>query len=113
MARKTTKSPAAKEPKAVEKTETSTGETLLKKPELLDEIVTRTNLKKRDVKPAIEAALAILGDALAAGRELNMPPLGKVRVVKAKDINGGATVITLKLRTPKNASAAAAEPSED
>lgn len=81
--------------------------TLFKKPELLDEVVLRTNVKKRDVKPVVEAALAVLGDALRDGAEINVPPLGKLRVVKSKALDGGAEVLTLKLRTPKDASKAA------
>ncbi len=80
---------------------------LMKKPELLEEVVLRTNLKKRDVKPTVEAALAVLGDALRDGAEVNVPPLGKLRVVKTKALDGGAAVMTLKLRTPKNATKAA------
>jgi len=81
---------------------------LIKKPELLEEVVLRTNLKKRDVKPAVEAALAVLGDALRDGAEVNIPPLGKLRVVKSKTLENGAAVMTLKLRTPKNAMKAVA-----
>ncbi|MEL7180061.1 MAG: HU family DNA-binding protein [Pseudomonadota bacterium] len=80
---------------------------LVKKPELLDEVVARTNLKKRDVKPAVEAAFAVLAEALRDGAQVNVPPLGKLRVVKAKALDGGADVITLKLRTPKHAAKAA------
>jgi len=80
---------------------------MLKKPDLLDEVVLRTNLKKRDVKPAVEAAFAIMAEALREGRDLNMPPLGKVRLVKTKELDQGAAVMTLKLRTPKNATLAA------
>jgi len=32
--------------------------------------------------------------------------LGKLRVVKSKSLDGGAAVVTLKLRTPKNAAVA-------
>ncbi len=85
---------------------------LIKKPELLDEVVLRTNLKKRDVKPAVEAALAVLGDALRDGSEVNIPPLGKLRVVKSKTLENGAAVMTLKLRTPKNAMKAVAHDSD-
>ncbi len=86
-----------------------TAETVvIKKPELLDAIVARTNLKKRDVKPAVEAALAVIADALHEGAELNLPPLGKLRVVKTKPLDDGAAVLTLKLRLPKHASAEAA-----
>ncbi len=76
----------------------------VKKPELLDAVVARTNLKKRNVKPVVEAALAVIVDALREGAEVNLPPLGKLRVVKSKDLESGATVMTVKLRTPKHAS---------
>jgi nucleoid DNA-binding protein len=103
MARKTT-SPEAKTPVTVTP-EPDAGETqLIKKPELLDQGVARTNLKKRDVKPAVEAAFAVIREALQDGAELNLPPLGKIRVVKAKELDGGASVMTVKLRTPKHAS---------
>ena len=79
---------------------------VIKKPELLDEVVLRTGLKKREVKPAVEAALSVLGDALRDGAEVNVPPLGKLRVVKSKDLEGGAAVMTLKLRMLKHATRA-------
>lgn len=105
MARKADKTP--EEP--VAEVETA----MMKKPELLDAIVTRTNLKKRDVKPAVEAALAVIADALREGTELNLPPLGKLRIVKSKDIGDGAAVLTLKLRTSKHAGLqASTEPSD-
>lgn len=80
---------------------------LIKKPDLLDEVVARTNLKKRDVKPAVEAALAVIGEALRDGADLALPPLGKLRSVKTKELEDGASVITLKLRTAKHAAVAA------
>ena len=75
---------------------------MLKKPEFIDRAVARTDVKKRDAKPAIEAALAVLAEALENGEELNLPPMGKMRVVKTKDIGEGAVVMTLKLRTMKD-----------
>jgi nucleoid DNA-binding protein len=80
---------------------------MIKKPEFLERVVARTDVKKRDAKPAIEAAFAVLIEALAEGEDLNLPPLGKLRVVRSKDLEGGAQVMTLKLRTPKDASRAA------
>lgn len=102
----TTAPKAAKAPKEIDPT-------MLKKPELLDAVVTRTNLKKRDVKPAVEAALAVLADALRDEKIVNVPPLGKLRLVKSKPLDGGAAVMTLKLRTPKNATAAAKDDADD
>jgi len=73
----------------------------LKKPAFLDRALQRTDVKKRDAKPAIEAALAEISAALLAGEELVLPPLGKIKVVKEKDVGEGAKVLTLKLRTMK------------
>ena len=75
-----------------------------KKPDLFEQVVARTTLKKRDVKPAVETALAVISEALIRGDDVILPPLGKLRVVKSKELDGGAQVLTLKLRTPKNAS---------
>ena len=75
---------------------------LVKKPEFIDRAVERCDVKKRDAKPAIEAALAVLSEALIKGEELNLPPLGKLRVMKSKDLGEGAKVLTLKLRTMKD-----------
>lgn len=88
-------------------------DTVLKKPDLFAAVVERTNLKKRDVKPAVEAALAIIGEALARGEDVVLPPLGKVRVVKSKEVGGGVDVITLKLRTPKTGVSAAPAGDDD
>ena len=73
----------------------------LKKPHLIDQVVTRSTVKKRDAKLAVDAVLCLLAEALVRGDELNLPPLGKLRVIKSKDIGSGAQVITLKLRTMK------------
>ncbi|WP_322893540.1 MULTISPECIES: HU family DNA-binding protein [unclassified Yoonia] len=73
-----------------------------KKPDLIDQVVARSSVKKRDAKPALEAALALIGEALARGDELVLPPLGKIRMIKSKDLGGGAQAMTLKLRTMKD-----------
>ena len=74
----------------------------LKKNELIDLVVERSGIKKRDAKPAIEAALAILGQALADGRPLNLRPLGKVKVSNMKH-KENALVLNLRLRQPSEA----------
>ena len=86
---------------------------MLKKAEFIDRAVERGDVKKRDAKPAIEAALAVLSEALIAGEELNLPPMGKMRVVKSKDIGDGARVLTLKLRTMKDGAGLGASKSDD
>ena len=86
---------------------------MLKKAEFIDRAVERGDVKKRDAKPAIEAALAVLSEALMAGEELNLPPMGNMRVVKSKDIGDGARVLTLKLRTMKDGAGLGASKSDD
>ena len=108
MARKTIAKPKQTQASAEPVATPSHDQTdMMKKPDLLDAVVAKTNLKKRDVKPALEAAFAIMADALRDGQALNLPPLGKMRVIKSKEMEGGASVVTVKLRTPKNASVAA------
>jgi hypothetical protein len=75
----------------------------MKKPDLLDQLATRSGLKKRDAKLALDATLALIGEALARGDDLLLPPLGRVRVVKTKDLGAGAQLLTLKLRSGKDA----------
>ncbi len=75
---------------------------MVKKPEFLERVMTRTDVKKSQAKPAIEAALATLAEALMNGEELQLPPMGKLKVVKTRDIGDGAQVLTLKLRTMKD-----------
>lgn len=72
----------------------------LKKTDLVDAVVERSGVKKKFAKPAIEAALAVLGEALAEGRDLNLRPLGKVKIQKSKELANG-TVITARIRQPE------------
>lgn len=70
---------------------------VLKLKELIERVVERANVKKKDAKPVVEAMLAVLGDALAAGESLILPPLGRVRVNRTKEAASGA-MLTIKLK---------------
>ena len=74
----------------------------VKKADFIDRVIARGDLKKKDAKPAIEAALAELADILLKGDELNLAPMGKIKAVKVKDLGEGAQMMTLKLRTMKD-----------
>ena len=63
----------------------------------LTAVTERSGLKRRDAKKAIEAALAVLGEAVADGRGVNLPGLGKVKVVKTKK-QTNASLFVLRLR---------------
>lgn len=73
---------------------------VLKKPELLERALARCEVKKRDAKPAIEAALAVLGEALAEGEELVLPPLGRIKVTRRIE-KENADVFIARIRRPK------------
>lgn len=79
--------------------------------DLVDMVAERTGGKKADLKQMVEATLEAIGVALATGKDLNVPPLGKLRVAKNKP-----PVMTLKLRLadgPKAAGLALADEDED
>ncbi|MEM6478538.1 MAG: HU family DNA-binding protein [Pseudomonadota bacterium] len=80
----------------------------LKKKELVERVAEASGLKKSQARAALEEALGILGDALAKGEQLNLEPLGKLRVVREKDV-GAAHVYTCRVRRRK-ASAPSADP---
>jgi len=87
----------------------------LKKQELLQKVVTRSGIKKKDAKPVVEAMLEVLGEALADGRELNLQPFGKLKHNRTKE-TPTARIIVAKIRqskksgdTAKDTVAAAAE----
>lgn len=72
----------------------------MRKKELVDAVVEHSGKKKRDVKPIVESMLEILGTALVEDRELNLPPFGKLKVRKAKEMPNGRVLVT-KIRQPK------------
>ena len=69
----------------------------LRKREIIEAAVARSGVKKKNAKPVVEAVLALLGEALAEGRGLNMPELGKVRIARRQPQPRGE-VIVCKLR---------------
>ncbi len=69
----------------------------MKKKELIDAVVAKLDMKKPDAKAAVEAVLEILGDTLASGQGVNVPPLGKLMVKNMKS-GANATVVNVRLR---------------
>lgn len=74
-----------------------TDRNVLRKKELFERVVEATGAKKKDVKPIVEATLKALGDALSSGDELVLPPLGKAKVNRQKDL-GSAEMLVIRLR---------------
>lgn len=72
----------------------------LKKKELIDKVVSRSDVKKKYAKPVIEAMLEILGEAVNEGRELNLQPFGKLKHNRTKETDN-AHVAIVKIRQSK------------
>lgn len=72
----------------------------IKKGPLLDDVVAKCGVKRSDAKLVLDAVLDVLGGYLVKGEDLQLPPLGKIKVVKTKEVGKGGKAITLKLRTP-------------
>ncbi len=85
------------EPVVVQSSEPVVGLAEMRKEQLLDEVAKRTGAKRKDVKPVVEAVLEIMGEAIGEGQELNLKPLGKVKIARTKLVANGR-VINLRLR---------------
>lgn len=104
--------PAGARAAAVAKPATSAGGSMLrtaaetqkelKKKELIEAVVERSGVRKKYAKPAVEAMIDILGEAIAEGRELNLQPLGKITRKRTKDTTN-ARVTMARIRQSKHA----------
>ncbi|MGC9371317.1 MAG: HU family DNA-binding protein [Paracoccaceae bacterium] len=72
----------------------------LRKKELIERVVTQSGLKKKDVKPVVEATLAVLGEALAKQEPMNLQPFGKLIVNRRKE-QPNAEVLITRIRRPR------------
>lgn len=65
----------------------------LRKKELVERVVARSGLKAQDARPVIEAVLAELGETMAEGRGLVLPPLGRVKITREKKLPNGRLIV--------------------
>ena len=72
----------------------------MKKADLVNLIVERTGMKKKDVKPVVEATLEALGECIAKGQELNLQPFGRLKVNNTKELSK-AMVHSVRIRQSK------------
>ena len=69
----------------------------LRKKAFVDRVVIASGMRKREVKPVVEAALRELGKALDEGMQIVLPDLGNLRIANTKE-TGQGTVHTVKVR---------------
>ncbi|SIN95745.1 HU family DNA-binding protein [Vannielia litorea] len=72
-------------------------EKMVKKNDLIDRVVEASGLKRKDVKPALEAMFAEMDKIIGEGATLQIPELGKLMIHKRKPVANGEMVM-LKLR---------------
>lgn len=85
---------------------------IMLKKALVEAVVEASGQKRNVVKQVVEATLAELGNALARGEALNLPPLGKLSVNRRKEA-GNADVLILKLRRVRPGAADAPQAGTD
>ena len=85
---------------------------VMRKKELIALVVERSGIKKKDAKPVIESMLAVLGEAMADNRELVLPPFGKVKIQREKQLPNGR-VMVVKVRQPSPARGTTADEPSD
>lgn len=74
----------------------------LKMKDLLAAVAGDSALKRAEVKTVIEDTLRHIGAAMADGRQVNLPGLGKVKVKRSK-VNGANRIIEARVRQDVNA----------
>ena len=75
---------------------------MIKKKEIVEHVAETTELNKRGARDALEATLGFIHARLSDGEEVQIPPLGKIRVVVQNDgTSRQKTVYRLILQKPK------------
>lgn len=70
---------------------------MLKVKDLVEAVQARTTGKKKETRATVEATLAVIGEALGKGQDLNLPPLGRAKVGRHKEAgNGEMLVVKIK-----------------
>ncbi len=76
------------------------GRVQIRKKDFVDRAADRSGVRKADARAAIEAALALMAEMLVAGEELNLPPLGKLKVTRVKDNDRGKVIMLRLMHQP-------------
>lgn len=68
--------------------------------DLINVIAPNITVSRKDIRTALDAAFKVMGEALAEGKMLNLPPLGKMSVKRTKT-GEKSDMVMLKLRRMK------------
>jgi nucleoid DNA-binding protein len=64
--------------------DTEAASDIIRKKDLYDHVVVSTGLRKREAREAIDSVLEFMHQCLSEGKEVQCPPLGKLRVIVQK-----------------------------
>ncbi len=73
---------------------------LVKKKEIYDHVTVATGLRRREVREAVDATFAYLFDCVSDGKDVQCPPLGKLRVIRKGDGEDAKVIYKLVLQKP-------------
>ncbi|MEM7439827.1 MAG: HU family DNA-binding protein [Pseudomonadota bacterium] len=93
-------------------TETDQRADLIRKRDVYNHVTVSTGLRKREVREAVDATLAYLHTCLAEGKDLQLPPLGKVRTIDKSKGDTVKMIHRLVLQKQKQEDEAPAEAAE-
>ena len=74
--------------------------TVVRRKDMIGRVAESSGLRPNQIKPVMDAVLRELGEALARGEALNLPPLGKLSINRTRE-TGNADIIVMKLRRSK------------
>ncbi len=77
----------------------------LKVKDLVARVVEQTGQRKGEVRRTVQAVLGVLSEALAADEELNVAPLGKLKVTRRKTTERGQVTVVKLVQNGKLAPA--------
>lgn len=89
--------------------ESETLQPILKKRELYELVSTRSGLAKNKIRPVVDAMIDVLGETIAQGRGMNLPPMGRVMIKRSKD-GPNARISIVKVRQPTSQMSKTSEP---
>ena len=89
-------------PTNVSETPVTSTAPVLRQRELINSVVERSGVRKKFAKPVVETMIAVLGEAISEGRDMNLQPLGRIKQQRTKD-TGNAQIIIAKIRQNKSA----------
>ncbi|MEM9047400.1 MAG: HU family DNA-binding protein [Pseudomonadota bacterium] len=72
----------------------------MKKRDLLEKVADQSGLKKNETRRAVEATLNSIRDALEAGEDINIAPLGRIKVKTRGEGAAASKIYRVILKKP-------------